>query len=60
MQSIGRWYVRYVNGNYRRTGTLWEGRFKSALIDSEGYLLVCSRYIELNPVRAGMVDHPGE
>ncbi len=60
MQAIGRCYVRYVNGHNRRTGTLWEGRFKSALIDSEQYLLTCSRYIELNPVRAGMIKHPGE
>jgi len=60
MQAVGRGYVRYVNGRYHRTGTLWEGRFKSALIDSERYLLTCSRYIELNPVRAGLVKHPGE
>ena len=60
MQAVGRGYVRYVNGQYRRTGTLWEGRFKSALINSERYLLTCSRYIELNPVRASMVNHPGE
>jgi putative transposase len=60
MQALGRAYVRYVNRRYRRTGTLWEGRFKSALIDSERYLLTCARYIELNPVRAGMVKHPGE
>lgn len=59
MQSVGRRYVRYVNHVYQRSGTLWEGRFKSALIDSERYLLSCSRYIELNPVRAGMVDVPG-
>jgi putative transposase len=60
MQGIGRTYVRYVNGKYRRSGTLWEGRYKSALIDSERYLLICSRYIELNPVRAGMVTGPGQ
>jgi putative transposase len=59
LQSVGRRYVRYVNQVYRRTGTLWEGRFKSTLIDSERYLLVCSRYIELNPVRARMVAQPG-
>jgi putative transposase len=59
MQALGRKYVRYVNDVYRRTGTLWEGRFKSALIDSEPYLLVCHRYIELNPVRAKMVAEPG-
>jgi len=60
MQSVGRRYVRYVNHVYRRSGTLWEGRFKSTLIDSERYLLTCSRYIELNPVRARMVDVPGD
>jgi putative transposase len=60
LQSVGRRYVRYVNQVYRRSGTLWEGRFKSALIDSGRYLLTCSRYIELNPVRARMVEQPGE
>jgi len=60
MQSLGRHYVSYINRLYRRSGTLWEGRFKSALIDSERYLLTCSRYIELNPVRAEMVKGPGE
>jgi putative transposase len=59
MQTLGRKYVRYINGVYRRTGTLWEGRYKSAIIDSERYLLTCSRYIELNPVRANMVVTPG-
>ncbi len=58
MQSVGRRYVRYVNTAYRRTGTLWEGRFKSAIVDSERYLLVCSHYIEMNPIRAGMVSAP--
>jgi putative transposase len=60
MQSIGRRYVRYINATYRRTGTLFEGRFKSSLVDSERYLLTCMRYIELNPVRAGMVSYPGD
>lgn len=59
IQSVGRRYVRYINAIYQRTGTLWEGRFKSALIDSERYLLTCMRYIELNPIRAGMIDEPG-
>jgi putative transposase len=59
MQSIGRRYVRYINALYQRSGTLWEGRFKAALIDSEPYLFTCMRYIELNPVRAGVVDEPG-
>jgi putative transposase len=60
MQDLGRKYVRYINHTYRRTGTLWEGRYKSSLIDSDAYLLTCMRYIELNPVRARMVNHPGE
>jgi len=51
MQSLGRYYVRYINTTYRRTGTLWEGRYKSTLVDSEKYLLTVYRYIELNPVR---------
>ena len=58
LQSLGRRYVRYVNDTYQRTGTLWEGRYRAALIDSEHYFLSCCRYIELNPVRAGMVRHP--
>lgn len=60
MQDIGRKYVRYINHTYQRSGTLWEGRFKASLIDSEAYLLTCMRYIELNPVRATMVVHPAE
>ena len=60
LQSLGRRYVRYINGVYHRTGTLWEGRFKSSVIQSERYLLTCYRYIELNPVRAGMVGLPEE
>jgi putative transposase len=58
MQRLGRRYVAYFNQAYRRSGTLWEGRFKACLIDSERYLLTCYRYIELNPVRAAMVDAP--
>src|SRR5207342_769567 len=54
-QAIGRRYVASFNARYRRTGTLWEGRFKSALVDSEHYVLACYRYIELNPVRAAIV-----
>ena len=57
MQDIGRRYVRVINTLHGRTGSLWEGRFKSSLIDSERYLLTCHRYIEANPVRAGMVAH---
>lgn len=60
MQALGRRYVYYVNKTYQRTGTLWEGRYKSSLVDSDHYLLTCMRYIELNPVRANMVKHPGE
>ena len=60
MQDVGRKYVRYVNHRYQRTGTLWEGRYKCSLIDSEAYLLTCMRYIELNPVRAGLVFQPGD
>jgi putative transposase len=60
LQSVGRRYVQYFNTTYRRTGTLWEGRYKATVIDSERYLLTCYRYIELNPVRANMVQHPGE
>lgn len=60
MQSLGRCYVRYINQAYQRTGTLWEGRYKASLVDSEAYLLTCMRYIEMNPVRASMVNHPAE
>jgi putative transposase len=57
---VGRRYVQYFNHTYGRTGTLWEGRYRATLIDSEAYLLTCMRYIELNPVRAAMVEHPGD
>lgn len=60
MQSVGRRYVQYINRHYKRTGTLWEGRYKSSVIQAEAYLLTCMRYIELNPVRAAMVNDPGE
>jgi putative transposase len=60
MQSVGRRYVRYVNQVYRRSGTLWEGRFRSAVVSRDEYLMTCSRYIELNPVRAGLVSHAGQ
>ena len=61
MQMIGRYYVQYFNHSYQRTGTLWEGRYKATLIDSERYLLTCYRYIELNPVRANdMAEHPAD
>lgn len=61
IQMLGRYYVQYFNKSYKRTGTLWEGRYKATLIDSEAYLLTCYRYIELNPVRAkDMANHPSE
>lgn len=60
MQRLGRCYVRYFNHRYGRSGTLWEGRYRSCLVDSEHYLLACYRYIELNPVRAGIVASPAE
>ncbi|MBI4983942.1 MAG: transposase [Rhodocyclales bacterium] len=60
MKALGQRYVQYVNRVYRRSGTLWEGRFRSSPIQEEAYLLACQRYIELNPVRAEMVEHPGE
>ncbi|TVP88212.1 MAG: transposase, partial [Pseudomonadaceae bacterium] len=58
MQALGRRYVRRFNYTHVRTGTLWEGRYRASLVDSEQYLLAVYRYIELNPVRAGMVDLP--
>lgn len=60
MKHLGQRYVQYINRNYRRSGTLWEGRFRSCLAQDDRYVLACYRYIELNPVRAGMVAHPGE
>lgn len=60
MQSIGRRYVQYINHSYKRSGTLWEGRFKSSAVQAEAYLLACMRYIELNPVRANMVQDPAQ
>lgn len=60
MQSVGRRYVRYFNHTQRRTGTLWEGRYRATVVDAAGYFLACCRYIEMNPVRAGMVAAPGD
>ena len=60
MKHLGQRYVQYINRKYRRSGTLWEGRFKSCLAQDEAYILTCCRYIELNPVRAGMVTGPGD
>ena len=58
VMSLGRRYVQYINKTYRRTGTLWDSRYKSSLVHDEDYLLLCQRYIELNPVRASMTDDP--
>lgn len=60
MQTLGRRYVRYFNHNCQRTGTLFEGRFKSCIVQESNYFLACLRYIELNPVRAGMVRDPAD
>jgi putative transposase len=60
MQKLGRQYVGQFNGRHRRTGTLWEGRYKSCLVDSRTYVLRCSRYIDLNPIRAHMIDDPAQ
>jgi putative transposase len=57
--GLGRRYVQYINTTYRRTGTLWDSRYKSSLIQAATYLLACQRYVELNPVRAAMVEDPG-
>ena len=58
MSLLGQHYVQYINRTYRRSGTLWEGRHKASIVHAEEYLLSCYRYIELNPVRAGMVERP--
>jgi putative transposase len=58
MQALGRRYVRWFNDRHGRTGTLWEGRFRSTVVDADRYLLACMRYIELNPVRAGLCVAP--
>ena len=60
MKAVGERYVRYFNERHGRSGTLWDGRFRSCLIQDESYFLVCHRYIELNPVRAGMVTEPSQ
>ena len=60
MQAVGRSYVRYFNDRHHRTGTLWEGRYRSSLIETDKYLLTCMAYIDLNPVRAGMVVVPAD
>ncbi len=60
MKSLGQRYVQAFNRRHARTGTLWEGRFRSCVVDSEEYLFRCHQYIEMNPVRAGMVSNPRE
>jgi len=60
MKGLGQRYVQQVNRTYRRSGTLREGRYRSCPTQAEDYLLACQRYIELNPLRAGMVEHPAE
>jgi len=60
MQNLGQRYVQYFNRAYGRSGTLWEGRFRSCAAESAAYVLACYRYIELNPVRAGIVERPGQ
>jgi putative transposase len=60
IQSVGRRYVGYFNARYARTGTLWEGRYRSTVVEVDGYLLACHRYIDLNPVRAGLASGPAE
>jgi REP-associated tyrosine transposase len=60
MQSVGRRYVRRFNDRHERTGTLWEGRYRATIIDTDDYLFACCRYIELNPVRAHLVRSPAE
>ena len=58
MKHLGQRYVQYINRTYRRTGTLWEGRYRSCLTQDQRYALACHRYIEMNPVRAGLVAQP--
>jgi putative transposase len=60
MKALGQRYVQYINKMYKRSGTLWEGRYKSCPTQAETYLLACQRYIELNPVRANITQHPAE
>ncbi len=60
MKAVGQRYAQYFNRKYERSGTLWEGRFKSCMVDTESYFLQCQRYIELNPVKAEMVQDAGD
>jgi len=59
MRDVNQVFGQYLNRKNNRCGSVWQGRFKASLVDSKGYFLTCQRYIELNPVRAGMVDKPG-
>src|SRR3569623_1843781 len=58
MQTLGRRYVRAVNHRHGRTGSLWEGRYRATVVDTERYFMLCSRYIELNPLRAHLTSDP--
>lgn len=58
MRDLGRDYVQFTNRKYNRSGSMWEGRFRSSLVDTDSYCLACYRYIEMNPVRAHMVEKP--
>jgi len=60
MKRLGQHYVQYINRTYKRSGTLWEGRFRSCIVQQQEYLFACHKYIEMNPVRAGMVKNPAE
>ena len=60
MKRLGQRYVQYINRTYKRSGTLWEGRFRSCIVQQQEYLFSCQRYIEMNSVRAGIVKNPGE
>jgi putative transposase len=60
MQWVGRHYVPYFNAKYQRAGTLWQGRYRAAVIDAPQYLLLCSRFIELDPIRSGVASHPAD
>ena len=60
MKSVGQRYVQYINRKYGRTGTLWQGRYRSSLVGEEKYFMECQRYIELNPVRASLARHPAD
>lgn len=60
MKGLGQRYVEFVNRADQCSGTLWEGRFRSCLMREEAYVLACYRYIEMNPIRAGMVEHPAD